>query len=123
MRMSIVLRVLIADDQPRSRSGLRALLAMQSNLVVVGEATDGQEAVDLAAMVNPDVILIDMRMPVMDGATATRQIKRLFPQIRVIALSLYREYEDGALAAGAETFLLKGCSAETLFAAVYGGVA
>jgi DNA-binding NarL/FixJ family response regulator len=117
----MLMRVLIADDRSRSRSGLRALLAMKPDLTVVGEAADGQEAVDLVATVNPDVVLMDMRMPVMDGATATRQIKRLFPQIRVIALSLYSEYEDSALAAGAETFLLKGCSAETLFAAVHGG--
>ncbi|MCO5185435.1 MAG: response regulator transcription factor [Anaerolineae bacterium] len=119
--MGRVLRVLIADDRSRSRSGLRAILAMCPDLEVVGEATDGQESVALAATIHPDVVLMDMRMPVMDGETAIREINRLFPRIRVIALSLYREYEERALAAGAEAFLLKGCSAETLFAAMHGG--
>ncbi len=107
-------RVLIADAQRPTRQGLRALLALSPQVEVVGEAADGQESVDLVAECQPDVVLMDMQMPVMDGLEATRRIKSQWPGVRVIALTLYPKYRDEALAAGADVFLLKDGTTEAL---------
>ncbi|MCE5259432.1 MAG: response regulator transcription factor [Chloroflexi bacterium] len=112
-------RILIADDQKPTRQGLHALLAFLPGIEWVGEAVDGQEAVDLVAVVHPDVVLMDVRMPVMDGIEATRRIKSQNPQVKVIVLTLYSEYQTKALAAGADIFLDKGGSPESLRDAIY----
>ncbi|MGA9348657.1 MAG: response regulator transcription factor [Anaerolineae bacterium] len=111
-------RVLIADDQRPTRQGLKALLALWPRVEVVGEAADGQESVALVAESHPDVVLMDIRMPVMDGLEATRRIKGQWPQIRVVGLSMYPAYQSKARAAGVDVFLLKGCTAEELQAAI-----
>jgi DNA-binding NarL/FixJ family response regulator len=112
-------RVLIADDQRPTRQGLRALLALLPHPVeVIGEAANGQDAVRLTIANRPDVVLMDMRMPVMDGLEATRRIKSQWPEVKVIALSMYPLYRAQAHAAGADVFLLKGCTAEELQAAI-----
>jgi len=111
-------RVLIADDRPHSRRGLRAVLNLRPEVVVIGEATDGQEAVRLAAALRPDVILMDAKMPRMDGVEATRLIKERWPEIRVVLLTVHAGYRADALASGADTFLIKGCTGEELVAAV-----
>ena len=112
-------RVLIADDQRPTRQGLRALLALLPHPVeVIGEAANGQDAVQLIVANQPDVVLMDMRMPVMDGLEATRRIKNRWPEVKVIALSMYPMYRTQAHAAGADVFLLKGCTAEELQAAI-----
>jgi DNA-binding NarL/FixJ family response regulator len=118
--MTMQTRVLIADDRPRSRSGLRAVLALRPEIEIVGEAADGQEAVRLVAECRPDVVLMDARMPVMDGVDATRLIKERWPQIRVILLTMYPTYREDALDAGADAFLVKGCPPEQLLAAITG---
>ena len=113
------MRVLIADDQRPTRQGLRALLALLPHPVeVIGEAANGQDAVRLTVANRPDVVLMDMRMPVMDGLEATRRIKSQWPEIRVVALSIDPVYQLRARAAGADVFLLKGCRAEELEAAL-----
>jgi DNA-binding NarL/FixJ family response regulator len=129
--MAQSLRVLIADDNARSRNGLRALLgAVRANpsvvlergsrnetwpeVVVVGEAANGQEAVRQAGKYRPDVVLIDIRMPVMNGLEATHHIKSHWPEIKVIALTMYDAYRPEALAVGVDAFLLKGCPVEEL---------
>lgn len=112
--MSKHTRVLIADDQRPTRRGLRALLAQFPNIDWVGEARDGGEAVALAATLAPDIVLMDARMPVMDGVEATRRIKSQQPQTKVIVLTMYAEYLDDATAAGADLFLLKGGSTAAL---------
>lgn len=116
------MRILIADDQRPTRQGLKALLALCPEVEVVGEAADGQESVALVAKHHPDVVLMDMRMPVMDGLEATRRIKSQWPEIKVIGLSMYPMYRIQAHAAGADAFLLKGCTAEELQAAIVAAV-
>ena len=118
--MTMQTRVLIADDRPRSRSGLRAVLALRPEIEIVGEAADGQEAVRLVAECRPDVVLMDARMPVLDGVEATRLIKERWPEVRVIVLTIHASYRADALAAGADAFLVKGCPARELVAAITG---
>lgn len=110
------IRVLIADDVPRTRAGLRALLAIDPEIEVVGEAADGQAAVRLAEEHQPDVVLMDVRMPGMGGLEATRIIKARWPAVKVIVLTIYAAYRDDALAAGADAFVRKGNSSEHLLA-------
>jgi DNA-binding NarL/FixJ family response regulator len=113
-------RVLIADDRPTTRQGLRALLDLLDQVEVIGEAANGQESVDLVAAHRPDVVLMDMQMPVMDGVEATRCIKAQWPAVRVIALTIYARYRAKALAAGADDFLLKEGTPEPLLGAILG---
>jgi DNA-binding NarL/FixJ family response regulator len=112
------MRVLIADDRSRSRDGLRALLATWPEIEVVGEAADGREAVRLVEECQPDVVLMDARMPVMDGLEATRLIKGRWPEVKVVVLTMYAAYRAEALAAGADAFLVKGCPAGELLEAI-----
>ncbi len=109
------IRVLIADDHPRSRRGLRALLATTSIVKVVGEAVDGQEAIRLVETYQPDVVLMDAYMPVMDGLEASRQIKDRWPQVKIIMLTMYNGRRTEATAAGVDVFLAKGCPVENLW--------
>ncbi len=112
------MQVLIADDRSRSRDGLRALLATWPEVEVVSEAADGREAVRLVEECRPDVVLMDARMPVMDGLKATRLIKDRWPEVKVVVLTMYPTYRADALAAGADTFLVKGCPADELLEAI-----
>jgi len=107
-------RVLIADDQGPTRQGLKALLTFSPKVEVVGEATDGREAVHLVAKHQPDVVLMDMQMPVMDGLEATKCIKERWPEVRIIALTMYPRYRVEAVAVGVDAFLLKGSPTEAL---------
>lgn len=109
------IRVLIVDDRLRSRDGLRALLSTWPQIEVIGEARDGREAVLLVEKCQPQVVLMDARMPGMDGVNATRLIKARWPSIKVIVLTIYAAYRASALAADADAFLIKGCPAEELF--------
>jgi DNA-binding NarL/FixJ family response regulator len=125
--MTQPIRVLIVDDQALFREGLHTLLSVQAGIEVVGEANNGEEALHLVAQTSPDVVLMDMRMPVMSGITATRRIKVEFPHVRVIALTTFDddEYVFEGLRAGASGYLLKDVSiqklVEAIQAAVHGG--
>jgi len=110
-------RILIVDDQASVREGLRTVLELEE-LEIVGEAAEGREAVQLVEEARPDVVLMDARMPVMDGLEATRLIKDRWPEVKVIVLTMYRPYQADALAAGADAFLVKGCAAEELLEAI-----
>jgi len=103
-------RVLIADDHPHFRDGLRALLLSASDLEVVGEAGDGEEAISLAAELQPDVILMDLNMPGVGGIEATRRILHTSPHIAILVISMFEDDDSifAALQAGARGYLLKG---------------
>ncbi|MDD4859464.1 MAG: response regulator transcription factor [Dehalococcoidales bacterium] len=119
------IRILLVDDHAVVRSGLAAVLMSYDDMVLVGEAGNGEEAVRLCEKLQPDVVLMDMMMPVMDGVAATRAIKAKCPGIRIIALTSYKEKDlvEGALKAGAMSYLLKNVSAEELLAAIRGAIA
>jgi DNA-binding NarL/FixJ family response regulator len=108
------LRTLIVDDEAPARARLRRLLEEIEDVAVVGEAANGQDALAHCASLDPDVVLLDVRMPGMDGIEATRLIKARWPHIRVIVLSIYSEYRQDALAAGADIFIGKAEPPENL---------
>jgi CheY-like chemotaxis protein len=114
MSMREPIRALIVDDQPRARKSLKALLSTWSPAAEIWEATNGQEALQRVRELQFDVVLMDVRMPGMDGLTATRLIKECRPQVKVVVLSMYAEHQDEALDAGADAFLGKGEAAERL---------
>jgi DNA-binding NarL/FixJ family response regulator len=113
--------VLIADDQALVRVGLRKILETESDTAVVGEASDGDEAVRMAGRLRPDVVLMDIRMPVLDGIEATRRIVRERPAARVLMLTTFGldGYVYDALRAGASGFMLKDAPPEEIAAAVH----
>lgn len=102
------IRVLIADDQLRARQSMKALLTTSPQVAEVLEAMNGRDAVQMIEESQPDLVLMDVRMPEMDGLDATRQIKQQWPAIKIIVLSLYPEYASAALMAGADAFVNKG---------------
>ena len=118
--MTIPIRVLIADDQRMIRAGLRALLEDCPDIEVVGEASDGEDAVTLTANRAPDIVLMDIRMPGVDGLEATRRIRAEHPSVSVIVLTTFDidEYVFAAVRAGAAGFLLKDGDADELLQAV-----
>ncbi len=101
------IRVLIVDDSPAVTHGLQSILRAYSDMDVVGEATDGREAIVMAEQVQPDVILMDAQMPGMDGVEATRHIKEQWPSIKVLFLTVHSSYVEAAMAAGADGHLMK----------------
>ena len=120
MTKSKPIRVMLVDDHAVVRSGLSAFLVAFDDLELVGEASSGEEAVRLCEQVQPDVVLMDLVMPGMDGAAATYAIRERCPQIQVIALTSFREKElvEGVLQAGAIGYLLKNVSANELADAI-----
>lgn len=111
-----VARVLLVDDQLLFRKGLRALLSSEEDFEVVAEAGDGQEAVDKVRVFNPDIVLMDIHMPGMDGIQATRLIKAERPEVKVVILTVSDEEDDlfEAIKVGAEGYLLKNLRPEEL---------
>ena len=116
--MAQPIRVLITDDSARARHGLRALLATLPEVEVVGEAANGQEAVCCVVRFHPDVVLMDVQMPMMDGVEATQLIKSRWPKIYVIVLTIYVAQQTAALAAGADAWVIKEGAPERLLAAL-----
>ncbi len=115
-----MIRVLLADDQGLVRTGFRMILGAEDDLEVVGEAADGLEAVELVTRLEPDVVLMDIRMPGLDGIEATRRAVAARPQVRVVVLTTFDldEYVYAALQAGASAFLLKDAKETQLLAAI-----
>jgi DNA-binding NarL/FixJ family response regulator len=115
---SCVRRLIIADDRARTRRALRAVLATQPGIELIAEATDGEEAIAAVERLQPDIVILDIRMPRLDGIAATTHIKTRWPEIRVVAHSLAEELSDEALAAGADAFVPKGAPADELLKAL-----
>jgi DNA-binding NarL/FixJ family response regulator len=112
------MQILIADDQTRARQSLKALLATWPTVEQVREASTGQEAVLLVEQAAPDVVVMDARMPEMDGVDATRLIKQRWPRVKVVVWSMYPEYEAEARSAGADAFVAKGEPPQQLLARI-----
>src|SRR5688572_29598014 len=106
------IRVLIVEDSGRARVAMRALLGSWSEIDIVGEVANGQEAVDFVAGLQPDVVLMDIQMPIMDGLEATRLIKSQWPEVEIIVVTMYPTYRDAALTAGADAFFSKAALPE-----------
>lgn len=113
--------MLVVDDQRLMREGIASLLSIQAGIAVVGMASNGQEALEQALALTPDVILMDVRMPVMDGVAATAQVRRQLPDCQVLMLTTFddEEYIIDALRAGAVGYLLKDIPAEDLAQAIH----
>jgi DNA-binding NarL/FixJ family response regulator len=116
-----VTRVLIADDDDLMRAGLAELLSGDPTIEIIGEAANGREAVERSRRLNPDVVLMDVRMPDLDGIAATRELARAAPSAKVLILTTFEhdDYVFGALRAGASGFLVKRTRPEALIAAVH----
>jgi DNA-binding NarL/FixJ family response regulator len=114
-------RVLIVDDDDLMRAGLRGVLSSDEAIEIVGEAGDGREAAYRTRLLRPDVVLMDVRMPDLDGISATRELLATFPEVRVVILTTFEQedYIFGALSAGASGFLLKRTRPEELIAAIH----
>src|SRR5437868_10108544 len=112
--------VLIADDHPLVRSGLRALLSSLAGIEVVGEAPDGAAAVEIGRWTHPDVVIMDLEMPGMDGIEAARQLARALPDAAVLVLTMHDDDESlfGALRAGAHGYVLKGAEQDDIARAI-----
>jgi len=114
------IQVLLVDDEPNILRGLRMRLGLEADIHVVGEAADGSTAVDMASRLSPDVVLMDVNMPVMDGIAATRELATRAPDSMVVILSMHDDHDtaDRALAAGAVAFVAKQRMDGTLLAAI-----
>lgn len=119
------LRILLADDHQIVCDGLRMVIEGHGDMEVVGVAKDGREAVSLARQLSPDVVIMDVAMPELNGIDATRRILELLPHVKVVALSMHsdRRYVTGMLAAGVAGYLLKDCAAQELAQAIHTVVA
>ncbi|MCI0521270.1 MAG: response regulator transcription factor [Chloroflexi bacterium] len=114
------IKILLADDHTILRDGIRSILEDEHDMVVVGEAEDGHSAVQLAAQLEPDIVLMDIAMPILNGLEATRQIKRNTPNVKVLALTMHEndEYIRQILACGAMGYILKDAAARDLLGAI-----
>lgn len=118
------IRILLTDDQALFREGLRTLLSIEPSIEIVGEAANGLEAVEAVRTLRPDLVLMDLRMPVMGGVEATRRVRDASPRSRVLVLTTFREDEEifDALRAGACGYLLKDTPSEKLIEAIQAAV-
>lgn len=114
------IRILLAEDHTLVRKGLRSLLEGEDGLVVIDEAVDGREAVEKASQLQPDIVLMDIAMPGLNGLEATRQLRRRYPKVKVVILTMYadEEYIPQLLKAGACGYVVKQAAPEELIAAV-----
>jgi len=114
------IRILLADDHGIIRQGLRSLLEKQPDMEVVGEAEDGQKAIELVRQLEPDVVIMDVTMPNLNGVDATKQITKEFPKVKVLALSIHsnKRFVADMLRAGAAGYILKECLLEELIEAI-----
>jgi DNA-binding NarL/FixJ family response regulator len=115
-----MIKVILVDDQSLIRQGLKALLELETDLAIVGEAENGEKAIELVRQLQPDVVLMDIRMPIMDGVAASKEIQQQFPQTKILVLTTFddEEYVKAALQNGAMGYLLKDTPSEELAVAI-----
>jgi DNA-binding NarL/FixJ family response regulator len=114
-----MIRIMIVDDSLRARRAFKALMSQQAGMDVATEASNGKEAIATIVDRPPDIVIMDMCMPVMNGLETTRIIKEKWPHIGVVILTMYPEYQTEVLAAGADAFLLKGCPMEEVTSVIH----
>lgn len=112
-------KIMIVEDNHHARQALVALLSLQKSIQSTIGASNGLEAVNMIREQVPDLVLMDMQMPVMGGLEATRIIKQSWPQVKVVVLTIYSEGRTDALSAGADAFLVKGCTTETMMSSIH----
>ena len=120
LTMDNKVRILIVDDNPVLREGLKSILSNSTTFDIVGEAGDGQEAVEVVAKLHPDLVLMDLSMPRMDGIAATREIKKEWPGTKILAFTVHKtpEYQTAAMEAGADGYLVKDSSRTELIQSI-----
>jgi DNA-binding NarL/FixJ family response regulator len=102
------IRIIVVDNRASNRRGLKALLAFEPRIRIIDEAADGKDAVQLVGKAQPDLVLMDIHMPLMDGLQATQKIKSCWPNVKVVLYSVYPGYQEEATQAGADYFMVKG---------------
>lgn len=115
-----IIRLLIVDDHQVVREGLRRMIEVENGIQVIGEASNGEEAIEKALVLSPDIVIMDLKMPGMDGIAATYEMKQRMPEIRVLILTLYAEdFVKQAIEAGASGYLLKDSDTEQIIQAIH----
>jgi len=112
-------KIMIVEDNSHARQALRALLSLQDGIQITTEASNGLEAVNSIKDQVPDLILMDMQMPIMGGLEATKIIKQNWPRVKIVVLTIYSEHQAEALSAGADAFLVKGCPTEMMMSSIH----
>ena len=111
--------MMVVEDNRRARQALTAFISLQAGIKVSAEASNGQEAIDLIKKNTPDIVMMDLQMPVMDGLEATKIIKKNWPQIKIVVLTMYPNFQPEALSAGADAFLIKGCPVNEIISTIH----
>jgi DNA-binding NarL/FixJ family response regulator len=114
------IRVLIVDDSSSFRMGMRALLEIQPDMEVAGEARSGDEAIESLEQLQPDLILLDMKMPGLTGVEVTRQIKNRWPQMKIVLMTMFADYCSKSINAGVDAFITKGIPPEDVLSVIRG---
>jgi DNA-binding NarL/FixJ family response regulator len=114
-----ITNMMLVEDNLRARQALTAFMSLQTGIKVSAEASNGLEAINLIQGHAPDIVVMDAQMPVMDGLEATKIIKKNWPQIKIVVLTMYPNYQPEAMSAGADAFLVKGCSADEIVSKIH----
>jgi DNA-binding NarL/FixJ family response regulator len=114
-----ITNMMLVEDNLRARQALTAFMSLQTGIKVSAEASNGLEAINLIQGHAPDIVVMDAQMPVMDGLEATKIIKKNWPQIKIVVLTMYPNYQPEAMSAGADAFLVKGCSVDEIISTIH----
>jgi DNA-binding NarL/FixJ family response regulator len=114
-----ITNMMLVEDNLRARQALTAFMSLQTGIKVSAEASNGLEAINLIQGHAPDIVVMDAQMPVMDGLEATKIIKKNWPQIKIVVLTMYPNYQPEVMSAGADAFLVKGCSVDEIISTIH----
>jgi len=113
------MNIIVVEDNSRARHALSACISLHAGIQITAEASNGLEAISKIKSRPPDIVIMDIQMPVMDGLEATKIIKKRWPRVKVIVLTMYQNYQSKALSAGVDAFLVKSCSVAELVSTIY----